>query len=52
MSASKLTSKFQATIPKEVRDTLKLKKGDTVVFQIVDKNIIVVKRVNHLIKNI
>lgn len=44
MSASKLTSKFQATIPKEIRDRLKLKKGDTLIFQIVDKNIVVLKK--------
>lgn len=44
MSSSKLTGKFQATIPKEVREKLKLKKGDTVVFQIVNNNIIVIKK--------
>jgi len=44
MSSSKLTSKFQATIPKDVRDKLKLKAGDSVVFQVVDKNLIVIKK--------
>lgn len=44
MSASKLTSKFQATIPKEIREKLKLKKGDSIVFQIINKNIIVVRK--------
>ena len=31
--ASKLTSKYQATIPKEVREILGLAKGDVVVFE-------------------
>lgn len=44
MSASKLTGKFQATIPKDVREKLKLKKGDLIVFQVVDTNIIVIKK--------
>ena len=44
MSASKLTSKFQATIPKEIRDKLKLKKGDLLIFKIVDRNVLVLKK--------
>lgn len=32
--ASKLTEKYQATVPAEVRKTLKLRKGDSVVFEI------------------
>lgn len=34
MEISKLTSKFQATIPSDVRDFMQLKKGDRVVFDI------------------
>lgn len=34
MGISKLTSKFQATIPSNVRDFMQLKKGDRVVFDI------------------
>jgi antitoxin PrlF len=34
--ASKLTTKYQATIPKEVREILGLGKGDVVVFEIND----------------
>lgn len=34
--ASKLTSKYQATIPKEVRELLGLGKGDVVIFEIDD----------------
>ena len=31
--ASKITSKYQATIPKSVRERLSLKAGDTIVFK-------------------
>ena len=34
MAQSKLTSKFQATIPLEIRKVLKLKAGDRVVFKL------------------
>ena len=34
MKTSKLTSKYQTTIPEEVRNLLLLKKGDAVVFEI------------------
>ncbi len=34
MKSSKMTSKFQATIPEDVRDFLLLKKGDQVAFEI------------------
>ena len=44
MSSSKITSKYQTTIPKEVRNILHLKAGDTVVFQIIDKKTIVIKK--------
>jgi len=44
MSSSKLTSKFQATIPKEIRDKLNLKSGDTLVFKVLDNKTIVVKK--------
>ncbi len=32
---SKLTSKYQATVPKEVRELLALKAGDSIAFEIV-----------------
>lgn len=44
MSSSKLTSKFQATIPKEIRTLLHLKSGDTIIFEVVDKKAIVIKK--------
>ena len=40
---SKLTSKFQATVPKRVRDLLKLSNGDRLVFARVDGQIVVKK---------
>lgn len=44
MSNSKLTSKFQATIPQDIRATLKLKAGDQIIFEITkDKQVIVKK---------
>ena len=44
MSNSKLTSKFQATIPQDIRTTLKLKAGDQIIFEITkDKQVIVKK---------
>jgi antitoxin PrlF len=44
MSHSRLTSKFQATIPQDIRSTLKLKAGDQIIFEITaDKNVIIKK---------
>ena len=42
-SKSKLTSKYQTTIPKEVRELLLLKKGDEVVFEIDDGQVLIRK---------
>ena len=44
---SKLTSKFQATIPSSIREKLDLKAGDTVSFQL-DDNKIVLRKVTPL----
>ena len=44
---SKLTQKYQATIPKEVRQALGLQKGDAVLFEIGDADV-VLKRVTPL----
>jgi antitoxin PrlF len=44
MALSKLTPKFQATIPRNIRSLLDLKAGDTIVFEITkDKQIIIKK---------
>jgi antitoxin PrlF len=42
-SKSKLTSKHQTTIPREVRELLLLKKGDEVVFEIEDGRVVIRK---------
>ena len=42
-SKSKLTSKYQTTIPQEVRELLLLKKGDEVVFEIEDGRVVIRK---------
>lgn len=44
MSNSKLTSKFQATIPQDVRATLKLKAGDQIIFEITKNKEVVIKK--------
>ena len=36
MIYSKLTSKNQATIPKEIRDILNVKSGDRILFEVVE----------------
>ncbi|MCF7799838.1 type II toxin-antitoxin system PrlF family antitoxin [Candidatus Babeliales bacterium] len=48
MKYSKLTSKYQATIPKEIREKLKLSSGDTIVFEISDKEAgtVIIKKVS------
>ena len=43
LSKSKLTSKYQATIPQEVRELLLLKKGDEVAFEIEGGQVVIRK---------
>ena len=43
MKASKLTSKYQATIPKEVREFLGLSQGDGIGFEIEDGQVVLKK---------
>ena len=43
MAYSKITSKFQTTIPKEVRKQLNLKAGDLVSFSVKDGKIVIDK---------
>lgn len=43
MPISTLTSKGQATIPAEIRKSLKLRAGDKVVFEIINEQVIVRK---------
>jgi AbrB family looped-hinge helix DNA binding protein len=42
-SKSKLTSKYQTTVPQNVRDFLLLKKGDEVIFEIEDGHVLLRK---------
>lgn len=42
-SASKLTSKYQATIPEPVRKTLHLQAGDAIAFEIQDGQVLLRK---------
>jgi len=44
MSNSKLTSKFQATIPQDIRTILNLKAGDQINFEITKDKKIVIKK--------
>lgn len=41
--ASKVTTKYQATIPKEIRTKLNLKAGDYIVFEEKDDQIVISK---------
>ena len=47
MKASKLTSKYQATVPKEIREFLHLKSGDGIVWEI-ENNSVVIKKIHKL----
>jgi AbrB family looped-hinge helix DNA binding protein len=44
MSRTKVTSKFQLTIPKEIREQIDLKAGEVVEVQILGEEGIVIKR--------
>lgn len=44
MGHSKLTSKYQATIPKEVRKQLQLKPGDAISFHVGQNGSIIIKK--------
>jgi antitoxin PrlF len=44
MSSSKVTSKFQATIPKDIRKLLKIKAGDRIIFECTNNEIRVRKQ--------
>ena len=44
MSDSKLTSKNQATIPKEIREKLNLKPGDRITFEVSINNQIIIRK--------
>ena len=43
MTTAKLTQKYQATIPQEIRKILGLVKGDTISFEIFNEKVIIKK---------
>ena len=43
-AVSKLTSKYQTTIPSSVRDTLGLSKGDSLVFETASDGVVTVRK--------
>jgi bifunctional DNA-binding transcriptional regulator/antitoxin component of YhaV-PrlF toxin-antitoxin module len=45
-----LTSKFQATVPKEIRDILHLTARDQIVYEILDNQTVVVRKASPLDK--
>ena len=45
MKPCKLTTKYQATIPKEVRTALGIESGDSIIFQIGQDGIVTLKKV-------
>ena len=44
MKFRKLTSKFQTTIPLEIRKKLKLKVGDQIAFEVLDDGAVILKK--------
>jgi AbrB family looped-hinge helix DNA binding protein len=42
--ASRLTSKYQATIPKPIREHLHLEKGDEVFYELLPDNTVIVRK--------
>jgi AbrB family looped-hinge helix DNA binding protein len=44
-AVSKLTSKYQTTVPAAVREALSLEKGDTLAFEISDDGAVTVRKV-------
>ena len=44
MRRSKVTAKFQVTIPRDVREKVNIKAGETVSMEVVSENEIVMKR--------
>jgi antitoxin PrlF len=44
----KLTSKYQATVPIEIREHLHLKKGDQIVYELLPDETVVVRKISPL----
>ena len=48
MEKTKITTKYQTTIPKKIREALKIKVGDTVVFKLIDGNKVLVQKASRV----
>ena len=48
MARSRVTSKFQLTIPKEVRDKVGLRPGEVVIVESVNENNILIRRLRRV----
>jgi AbrB family looped-hinge helix DNA binding protein len=48
MKTAKLTEKYQATIPTEVREVLRLKKGDRIAFEVRKDGLVVLRKASPL----
>ena len=46
MKNMRITSKFQTTIPKQIRNALNIKIGDSMIFEIVDKQTVILKKID------
>jgi antitoxin PrlF len=46
--AARLTSKYQATIPKEIREVLHLKSGDQVLYELLTDNTVIIRKTSPL----
>lgn len=44
IKASKLTEKYQTTVPAEIRKILNLHKGDSVAFEIQENNVVLLRK--------
>ena len=48
MARSRVTSKFQLTIPKEIRDKVGLRPGEIVIIESIDENNILIRRLRRV----
>jgi len=48
INISKITSKYQTTIPKKIRETLGLHAGDTVAFQVTETGMVILRKAKPL----
>lgn len=46
--STRLTSKYQSTVPKEIREHLHLKNGDVITYEVLPDNTVVVRKATPL----